>query len=64
MSLTCVQRVPAWSSLMSPLQTELVLNTNTIAADIHQNVLKLRENADSQNRVVSDMRSLLPPNEY
>ena len=34
------------------------MNTHTIVADVHQNVLKLREDADSQNRVVSGTRIL------
>ena len=58
MSSTCVQSAPAWSSLMSSHQTELGLNTHTIVSDMHQNVLKLRKDADSQSRVVSDMRAL------
>ena len=44
--------------LLRSLQTELVLNTHTIVADIRQDVLKLREDGDSQNRVVSDTRAL------
>jgi len=28
------------------------MNTHTIVADVHQNVLKIREDADGQNRVV------------
>jgi len=43
---------------MSSHQTELGLNTHTIVSDMHQNVLKLRKDADSQSRVVSDMRAL------
>jgi len=34
------------------------MNTHNIVADVHQNVLKLREDADSQNRVVSGTRAL------
>jgi len=34
------------------------MNTHTIVADMHQDVLKLREDADSQNRVVSGTRVL------
>ena len=64
MSLTCVQSAPAWPSLMSPLQTELVLNTHTIVSDVHQNVLKLCEDADSRDRVVSYTRFPPSPNEY
>ena len=52
MSSTCVQCAPAWPSLTDPLQTELAMNTHTIVADVHQNVLKIREDADGQNRVV------------
>ena len=29
------------------------MNTHTIVADVHQNVLKIREDTGSQNRVVS-----------
>jgi len=62
MSSTCVQCVPAWSSLMSPIQTELVLNTHTVVTEMHQELLKLRrEDAGSQNRVVSDTRAQSPP---
>jgi tetratricopeptide (TPR) repeat protein len=50
----CVRCAPAWSSLNIPLQTELAVNTHVIVADVHQNVLKIREDVDSQNRVVSD----------
>jgi len=32
------------------------MNTHTIVSDIHQNVLKIREDAESQNRTVSDIR--------
>jgi hypothetical protein len=32
------------------------MNTHTIVADMHQNVLKTREATDGQNRVVSDTR--------
>ena len=59
MSSTCVQCAPAWPSLtVYLLQTELVLNTHTIVSDVHRNVLKLREDSDSQNRVVSNMHTL------
>ena len=34
------------------------MNTHTIVADLHQNMLKTREAADSQNPAVSDTRSL------
>ena len=34
------------------------MNTHTIVADVHRNVLKFCEDVDSQNRVVSDTRSL------
>jgi len=34
------------------------MNTHTIVADVHQNVLKIREDVDSQNRAVSDTRAL------
>jgi len=34
------------------------MNTHTIVADMHQNVLKIRKDADSQNRVVSGTRVL------
>jgi hypothetical protein len=60
MSSTCVQCAPAWSSLNIPLQTELAMNTHVIVADVHQNVLKIREDVDSQNRVVSDVLLALP----
>jgi len=33
------------------------MNTHTIVVGIHQNVLKTREDIDSQNRVVSGIRS-------
>ena len=33
------------------------MNTHTIVADVHQNVLKIREDVDSQNQVVSDGRA-------
>jgi len=55
---TCVQCAPAWPSLTDPLQTELTMNTHTIVADVHQNVLKIREDVASQNRVVSGTRVL------
>ena len=35
-------------------QTELTMNTHTIVADMHQNMLRTREATDSQNRVVGD----------
>lgn len=37
-----------------PPQTELTLNTHTLVADLHRNVLKIREGADSQSLAVSD----------
>ena len=41
------------------------MNTHTIVADMRQDVLKIREDADSQNRVVRDTRVFLPsPNSY
>jgi len=42
---------------LSPSQTELAMNTHTIVADMRQDVLKIREDADNQNRV-SDTRFL------
>jgi len=33
------------------------MNTHTIVTDVHQNVLKIREDVDSQNRVVSNTRA-------
>ena len=35
-------------------QTELTMNTHTIVADMHQNMLKTREATGSQNQVVGD----------
>jgi len=46
-----------WSSLTAPLQTELAMNTHTIVADVHQNVLKIREDVGSQNPLVSNRRA-------
>ena len=34
------------------------MNTHTIVADMHQNMLKTRKAADGQNWAVSDARSL------
>ena len=41
-----------------PLQTELAMTTHTIVADVHQNVLKIREATDGQIWAVSDPRAL------
>ena len=38
-------------------QTELAMNTHGIVADMHHDVLKIREDTDNQNWV-SDTRSL------
>ena len=38
---------------LSLLQTELIINTHTIVADIHQNVLMARKGPGSQGLVVS-----------
>ena len=35
------------------------MNTHTIVADMHQNMLKTREVTDSQNETVSNTRSIL-----
>ena len=37
------------------------MNTHTIVADMRQDMLKTREDANSQNRVVRDPRIFLPP---
>jgi len=34
------------------------MNTHTIVVDMHQNMLKVRGDAESQNRVVSDTHAL------
>jgi len=36
------------------------MNTHTMVSDLHQNMLKVREDAESQNRTVSDMFTALP----
>ena len=40
------------------------MNTHTIIADMRQDVLKIREDAGSQNLVVRDMCLLPSPNSY
>ena len=42
----------------SPIQTELAMNTHTIVADMHHNVLKIREDIGNQNQEVSDSRAI------
>jgi hypothetical protein len=34
------------------------MNTHTIVADLHQNMLRTRENADGKNMVVSNTHAL------
>ena len=34
------------------------MNTHTIVADVHRNVLRIREDADNQNRGVSDSHAI------
>ena len=45
-------------------QTELAMNTHTIVADVHQNVLKIREDVNGQNRVVSTTCILASSNKH
>ena len=49
-----VQRVSAWPPLTFLLKTQLILNTHTIVAGIHQGM----PSTDGQNRVVSDIHTL------
>ena len=50
-----VQSLSDWSLLTFPLKTELILNTHTIVADIHQEVSRFRDGIDGEDRVVSDV---------
>ena len=58
----CLQR--AFSALLagrrslSPVQTELAMNTHTIVADMHQNVLKIHKDVNNQNQGVSGLRAI------
>ena len=45
---------------LSLFQTELVMNTRTIVADMRQGVLKIREDTDCESLVVRDTRVFLP----
>jgi len=51
-----VQYIPARSPLTPPLplQTELIMNTHTIAADMRRDMLKSREDTDGQSLEASD----------
>jgi hypothetical protein len=54
MSSTCVVCVLLLNyRLLSPLQTELAINTHKIVADIHQNILRACEGDDGKIQVVS-----------
>ena len=44
-----------------PLQTELIMNTHTIVADMHQNMQKTRGDADYPDQLVSDTYSPQSP---
>ena len=54
MSSMYVRRLSAWPPLTFPLETQLVLNTHTIVAGIHQSM----PSTDGQNRVVSDIHNI------
>jgi len=61
----CVQCAPAWPLLTFPLQTELNMNTHTMVADIHQNMLKNRKDTtDGQNLVVRGPAPFTSPNKH
>ena len=48
-----VQRISAWPSLTSSLETELILNTHLIVSSIHQGMSSI----GGSNQVVSDMHN-------